>query len=71
MSLSRITADYNGPPAAAHAHTDGDRYDLVECGAASQLTLDLSDQLRDCSIASTDASRLSGTNELVAYHRRL
>ena len=33
---------------------DDDRYDLVECGAASQptLTLDLSYQLRDKTVAS-------------------
>ena len=45
MSLSSINAGYNGPLEAAHAHTDDDRYDLVGCGAAGQLTFDLSDQL--------------------------
>ena len=69
MSLASITADYNGPLEAAHAHTYGDRYDLVECGAAGQHTLDLSNQLwhKNCSIASTDASHLSSTNALVQY----
>ena len=28
MSMVSIAADYNGPLEAAHAHTDGDRYDL-------------------------------------------
>ena len=71
MCLYGITTDYNGPLEAAHAPFDGDTYDLVECGAAGQPTLDLSHQLRGCSIASTDGSRLSGTNERVLYHRRL
>ena len=37
----------------AHVHTDDDRYDMVECSAAGQPKLDLSDQLRSCSVAST------------------
>ena len=65
MSLYRIADDYNGPLEAAHVRIDDDRYDLVKCGAACQPTLDLSDQIRDCSIATTHASRLSNTNELV------
>ena len=36
MSFDYITADYNGPLEAAHAHIDDDRYDSVECGAAGQ-----------------------------------
>ena len=71
MSLVRITADYKGPVEVTHAHTDGDRYDLVECGALGQPTLDFSHRLRGCSIASTDASRLSSTNELGSYRHRL
>ncbi len=71
MCLYTITADYNGPLEAAHARNDDDRYDLVGCGAFGQPTLDLSYQLRDCSIASTDAKRLSSANVLVYYHRRL
>ena len=35
---------------AAHAHIDDDRYDMVECGAAGQLKLDLSDHFLDCSM---------------------
>ena len=62
MYLFSITADYNGPLEAAHAHTDGDRYDFVECGAAGQPALDLSHQLRGCSIASEHAIRLGSTN---------
>ena len=65
MSLYNIAADYNGPLQAALANSDDDRYDLVEFDTASQPTLDLSDQLRDCSIASTYASRLRNSNELV------
>ena len=44
MSLHSITAECNGPLEAAHAYTDGDRYDLVQRGAAGQPQLDLSDQ---------------------------
>ena len=66
MSLYSIANKYNGPLEAAHAHSDDDRYDLAECDAAGQLKLDLSDQLRRCSIASTRAFRLSSSNnELV------
>ena len=64
MSLHSITADYNGPLEAAHVSNDDDWSDLVECGAAGQPTLDLSEQLRGCSIASTHAKRLSSANEL-------
>ncbi len=68
MCLYSITAEYNGPLAAAHACIVDDRYDLVE-GADALLccwpTLDLSDQLRGCSIASTDTSCLSSANVLV------
>ncbi len=55
MSLYTIAAKYNGPLEAAHAHNDDDRYDMVDCGAAGQLILDLSDQdqLRRRNIAST------------------
>ena len=67
MCLYSITAEYNGPLAAAHACIVDDRYDLVEC--ADDLccwpTMDLSDQLQGCGIASTDASRLSSANVLV------
>ena len=71
MCLYTITADYNGPLEAAHARNDDDRYDLVDCGAAGQPTLDLSDQLRGCCITSKYASRLRSANVLVYYHRRL
>ena len=66
MCLLSITAEYNGPLEAAHGQIDDDRHDMVECGAAGQLTLtlDVSDQLRHCSIASTDASRLRSANML-------
>ena len=65
MSLYSIAAKYNGPLEAAHAHIDDDRFDMANCGAAGQLQLDLSDQLRGCSIASTKAIRLRSANELV------
>ncbi len=71
MCLYKITADYNGPLEAAHARNDDDRYDLDAWSSAGQPTLDLSYQLRDCSIASTDAKRLSSAHVLVYYHRRL
>ena len=48
MSLYSIATEYNGPLEAAHAHGDDDRCDLAECGAAGQLKLDLSEQLRGC-----------------------
>ena len=71
MSFHGITADYNGPLEAAHAHMDDQSCDLVECDAAGQPTLDLSYQLGDCSIASMHAKHLSSTNELLQHHRRL
>ena len=65
MSLYSIAAEYNEPLEAAHAHSDDDRCDSAECGAVGQLKLDLSEQLRGCSIASTHAIRPSSNNELV------
>ena len=44
---------------------------MAECGQADQPTLDLSDQLRGCGIASTDATRLRSANELVSYRHRV
>ena len=71
MCLYPIAAEYNGPLEAAHCYSDDDRYDLVECSAAGQPTLDLSDRLRYCSIASMHASRLRSANVLVCYRRRV
>ena len=71
MSLFGITADYNGPLEAGHASTDDDKCEFVERSTARWPTLDLSDQLRECSIAFTNTSRLSSANELVWHHRRL
>ena len=65
MCLYSIATEYNGPLEAAHAQIDDDRYDMVECGAAGKPTLDLSDQLQSCSIASTHNYRLSSANVLV------
>ena len=41
MSFYGITADYNGPLKPANAHTDDDRYDMVELGAAAQSLIGL------------------------------
>ena len=71
MSFYGITADYNGPLKPVNAHTDDDRYDMVELGAAGESLMDLSDQLRGCSIASSQSTRLRSANELLWYHRRL
>ena len=53
------------PLEAAHAHIDDDRYDMVECVAAGQPEVDLSDQPRGCSIASMTVIRLSSINLLL------
>ncbi len=50
MTYYDIATKYNGPLEAAHAHIDDERYDMVQCGAAGQPKLDLSDQVRRCSI---------------------
>ena len=71
MSLYSIATDYNGPLEAAHAPIDEDRYDLVECGATGQPTLDLSEQLRSCSLAFSGSTLLSSANEHVPYRHRL
>ena len=65
MSLYSIAAKYNEPLEAAHALIDDDRYDMGLCGAAGQPKLDLSDQLRRCSMPSTNAIRLSSANVLL------
>ncbi len=65
MCLYSIATEYNGPLEAAHAQIDDDRYDMEECGAAGKPTLDLSDQLRGCSIAPTNNYRMSSANVLV------
>ncbi len=46
ICLYRIATEYNGQIHAAHAQIDNDRYDMAECGADGQPTLDLSDQLQ-------------------------
>ena len=71
MNMYRIATDYNGPLEAAHAQINDDRYDLVECGATGQPTLDLSEQLRGCSLAFSGSTLLSSANELVPYRHRL
>ncbi len=65
MCFYSIAGKYNDPLEAAHAHIDDDRYDMVEFGAAGQLRLDLSDQLRACGSASTDVIRLGSNNVLL------
>ena len=71
MSLYGISAEYNGPLEAALARIDDERYDLVEWSAAGQPPLDLSDRLRDSSIACIRAILLCSANELVWYYRRV
>ena len=46
-------------------------HQLLECGAASQLTLSLTDQLQSCSIASTLEGPLGSANVLVSYLHRV
>ncbi len=65
MSFCTIATKYNEPLEAAYAHNADDRYDMGLCGAAGQPKLDLSDQLRRCSIPSTHAIRLSSANVLL------
>ncbi len=65
MCLHSIATEHNGTQKAAHANIDDDRYDMDEYGAAGQPRLDLSDQLRGCSIASEHAIRLSSANVIV------
>ena len=36
MSFYGITADYNGPLKLVNAHTDDERYDMEELGAAGE-----------------------------------
>ena len=71
MCLYSIATEYNGTLEAAHAHSDDDGYDMVDCGAAGQPQLDLLDQLRGCSIASEYTIRLRSANVLVRYRHRL
>ena len=71
MSFYSIATKYNGPLEAAHAHIHDDRYDMVECGAAGQSKLDLSDQPRGSGIASTDAIRMCSANVLLFYQHKV
>ena len=67
MCLYSIATEYNGPLKAAHVQIDNDNDEMVIFSAAGQLKLklDLSDQLRGYSIASTHAILLSSANVLV------
>ena len=71
MCLYTITAEYNGPLEAAHDQIDDDNDEMVIFSAAGQLKLDLSDQLRGCSIASTYTILLISANVLVCYRHRV
>ncbi len=73
MCFYSINTRYNGSLEVAHAHIDDDRYDMVECGAASQLKLklDLSDQPQDRSIASTHNTRICSSNVLLFYQHKV
>ncbi len=64
MLLYTIATKYNGQLEAAHARID-------DCSAAGQLQLDLSVQLHDHSIASTNAIRLSSANARVYYRHQV
>ncbi len=65
MCFCAIASKNNGQLEAARGVIDDDRYDMGLCGAAGQAKLDLSDQLRRRSFASTNASRLSSVYVLV------
>ncbi len=65
------SCNHNGRLEAANAHIDDDRYDMVECVAAGRLEVDLSEQLRGCSIASMTVRRLSSSDLLVGYFLQL
>ena len=62
MCFYTIATKYNGPLEAAHAHIHDDIYDMVECGAASQPKLDLSDELGRSIIAARRAIRLGSAD---------
>ena len=68
MSFYSIAAKYNGPLEAAHAFIDDDRYDMDSWCAAGELKMDLSDQQRVYSIASTYTSRLRSANVFLFYN---
>ncbi len=53
MCFTTICTKYNAPLASVNGDRDDDRYDIVGCGAAGQPRLDLSDQLRGCTIGCT------------------
>ncbi len=67
MCFYTIAAKYNVPLEAAHAFIDDDIYDMgrMMCYHTGELKMDLSDQLRVCSIASTTTIRLRSANELL------
>ncbi len=62
---------YNSPLEAAHAHTAHDRYDMVECGAAGQSQVDLSDQIRGCSVASKCVIQMRSNVVILYYYHQL
>ncbi len=66
-----IAIKYTGPLETAHVYIDDDGYDMVDCSAAGQLQLDLSVQLHDHCIASTNVIRLSSANALVPYRHNV
>ena len=65
MSLFSIVTEYNWPLEAPQYHIDHARYDSANCGAAGQVTLDLSDQLQRRIIKNMSAILLGSVNELV------
>ncbi len=71
MCFFGVAAKYNWSPEAAHAHIEDDRDDMVECGDAGQLKLDLSHQIRSSNIISINAIRQSSANVLLRCHRQV
>ncbi len=71
MCLYSIATKYNESLEAAHAHIDDDRYDMVNCGAVCQPTLDLSDRPRGCDIISTTTIRLGSADMIVQYSHQV
>ena len=71
MCFYTIATKYNGPLEAAHAHIHDDRYDMIDLIAAGQSKLDLSEQLRLCSIPYTNAMWLSSANVLLYYRHQV
>ena len=60
-----ITDEYNRPLKATNAHIGDDIYNMVNYGAAGQISMDLLEQLQSSNNACTHAIRLSSAHVLV------